>query len=63
MHELEASLQQFGEFLLKGQLIRQSTFRYFLRWVRRFPSRQASDVGPISVDAFGRRAQMTQAAS
>jgi len=43
MRELEASLQQFGEFLLKGQLVRQSAAPHVVRWVRRFLSRQASD--------------------
>jgi hypothetical protein len=43
MRELEASLQQFGEFLLKGQLVRQSAAPHFVRWVRRFLSCQASD--------------------
>jgi len=43
MRELEASLQQFGEFLLKGQLVRPNAAPHFVRWVRRFLSRQASD--------------------
>ncbi|MEO7189467.1 MAG: phage integrase N-terminal SAM-like domain-containing protein [Vicinamibacterales bacterium] len=43
MRELEASLQQFGEFLLKAQLARPQTAPYFVRWVRRFLSRPASD--------------------
>lgn len=43
MRELESSLQQFGEFLLKGQLVRQTAVPYFVRWVRRFLSRPASD--------------------
>ena len=43
MRELESSLQQFGEFLLKAQLVRSSAAPYFVRWVRRFLSRPASD--------------------
>ena len=43
MRELESSLQQFGEFLLKAQLVRQTAVPYFVRWVRRFLSRPASD--------------------
>jgi hypothetical protein len=36
MRELEASLQQFREFLLKGQLVRQSAAPHVVRWGRRF---------------------------
>ena len=43
MRELESSLQQFGEFLLKAQLVRPTAAPYFVRWVRRFLSRPASD--------------------
>lgn len=43
MRELESSLQQFGEFLLKAQLVRPATAPYFVRWVRRFLSRPASN--------------------
>lgn len=43
MRELESSLQQFGEFLLKAQLVRSSAAPYFVRCVRRFLSRPASD--------------------
>ena len=43
MRELESSLQQFSEFLLKAQLVRPSAAPYFVRWVRRFLSRPASD--------------------
>jgi len=42
MRELESSLQQFGEFLLKAQLVRPAAAPYFVRWVRRFLSRPAS---------------------
>jgi hypothetical protein len=37
MRDVESSLQAFGEFLLKGQLVRQNAAPYFVRWVRRFP--------------------------
>ena len=40
MRELESSLQQFGEFLLKAQLVRPAAAPYFVRWVRRFLSPQ-----------------------
>ncbi len=43
MRELEAALQEFGEFLLKAQLARPAAAPYFVRWVRRFLSRPASD--------------------
>ncbi len=43
MRELESSLQEFGEFLLKGQLVRSTAAPYFVRWVRRFLARPASD--------------------
>ena len=43
MRELESSLQTFGEFLLRAQLVRQTAAPYFVRWVRRFLSRPASD--------------------
>jgi integron integrase len=43
MRELESSLQQFGDFLLKAQLVRPAAAPYFVRWVRRFLSRPASD--------------------
>ena len=43
MRELESSLQEFGEFLLKGQLARPAAAPYFVRWVRRFLARPASD--------------------
>ncbi len=43
MRELESSLQEFGEFLLKAQLARPSAAPYFVRWVRRFLARPASD--------------------
>ena len=43
MRELESSLQTFGEFLLKAQLVRPTAAPYFVRWVRRFLSRSASN--------------------
>ena len=43
MRELESSLQQFGEFLLKAQLVRETAAPHFVRWVRRFLSRPALD--------------------
>jgi hypothetical protein len=42
VRELVSSLQQFGEFLLKAQLVRPTAAPYFVRWVRRFLSRAAS---------------------
>ncbi len=43
MRELEASLQQFGEFVLKAQLVKEKAAPYCVRWVRRFLTRPASD--------------------
>jgi tRNA C32,U32 (ribose-2'-O)-methylase TrmJ len=43
MRELEASLQQFGEFILKAQLVKEKAAPYCVRWVRRFLARPASD--------------------
>ncbi len=43
MRELESSLQTFGEFLLKAQVVRPTAAPYFVRWVRRFLSRPASN--------------------
>ncbi len=42
MRETESTLQRFGEFLLKRQLVRPTAAPYFVRWVRLFLSRQAS---------------------
>ena len=36
-------MQTFGEFLLKAQFVRPTAAPYFVRWVRRFLSRSASD--------------------
>ena len=52
MRELESSLQTFGEFLLKAQLVRPTAAPYFVRWVRRFLSRPASDE-PLSDQVRG----------
>ena len=41
------SLQQFGEFILKAQLVREKAVPYCVRWVRRFLTRQALD-GPLA---------------
>ena len=43
MRELETSLQQFGEFILKAQLVRENAAPYCVRFVRRFLTRPASD--------------------
>jgi len=43
VRELEASLQQFGEYLLKAQMVRPNAAPYFVRWVRRFLGRPASN--------------------
>jgi hypothetical protein len=43
MRETESVLQQSGEFLLKRQLVRPVAAPYFVRWVRQFLSRRASD--------------------
>src|SRR4051812_17754887 len=43
MRELESPLQSFGEFLLEVQLVRPTAPPHFVRWVRRFMSRPASD--------------------
>jgi integrase len=43
MRELESSLQRFGEYLLRAQLVREKARPYFVRWVRQFLSRPATD--------------------
>ena len=43
MRDLESSLQTFSEFLLKAQLVRPTAAPYFVRWVRGFLSRPASN--------------------
>jgi integrase len=42
VRELEASLQQFGEFLLRAQLVKEKAAPYCVRWVRRFLTRPVS---------------------
>ena len=43
MRELETSLQQFGEFILKAQLANEKAAPYCVRWVRRFLTRPVSN--------------------
>ena len=43
MREIESSLQQFGEYLLRARLVREKTAPHFVRWVRHFLSRPATD--------------------
>ena len=43
MRELETSLQEFGEFVLKAQLVSEQAAPYCVRWVRRFLTRAASE--------------------
>ena len=43
MRELETSLQQFGEFVLNAQFVKERAAPYCVRWIRRFLSRAASD--------------------
>lgn len=43
MRELESSLQQFGEFLLRARLVREEAAPHVVRWVRRFLSGPASN--------------------
>jgi integron integrase len=43
MRELETSLQQFGEFLLKARLVQEQAAPHCVRWVRRFLTRPASN--------------------
>ncbi len=43
MRELESSLQQFGEFLLKARLARPNAAPYLVRWVRRFLAHPATN--------------------
>jgi len=42
MRKLEASLQEFGEFLLEAQLVTEKPAPYCVRWLRRFLTRPAS---------------------
>ena len=43
MRELEASLQQFADFLLKARLVKEQAAPYCVRWVRRFLTRPAAN--------------------
>lgn len=43
MRELETSLQQFGEFLLRAKLVTPRAAPYCVRWVRTFLNRAATD--------------------
>ena len=43
MRDLETSLQQFGEFILKARLVKEQAALYCVRWVRRFLVRPACD--------------------
>ena len=42
MRELETSLQQFGEFLLKARLVKERSAPFFVRYVRQFLTRPAT---------------------
>ena len=46
MRELESSLQQFGEFLLKAQLVKEKAAPYCVRFVRQFLGRSATAERP-----------------
>ena len=46
MREIEASLQEFGEYLLRANLVRPENARYCVAWVRRFLVRPASAEPP-----------------
>jgi hypothetical protein len=43
MRELETSLQQFGEFLLKARVVEEGAAPHCVRWVRWFLRRPASN--------------------
>ncbi len=43
MRELETSLQQFGEFLLRARVVKERAAPHCVRWVRRFLTRAASN--------------------
>lgn len=43
MREIEASLQEFGEYLLRSRLVKPQAARHCVGWVRRFLLRPASD--------------------
>ena len=48
MRELESSLQAFGAYLLKAQLVRSNAAPYVVRWVRRFLAESGIDTAPLS---------------
>ena len=43
MREVEASLQPFGEFLVRARLVREKAAPHCVRWVCRLLTREASD--------------------
>ena len=43
MQEIETSLQEFGEVLLKARLVTPKAAPHCVRWVRRFLKRPASN--------------------
>ena len=47
MRELESSLQQFGEFLLRQRLVQPKSAPFVVRWVRQFLGRPA-EPGPLN---------------
>jgi integrase len=49
MRDLEATLQEFGEFLLRSKLVREKPAPYVVRWVRRFLSAPGFDESFIHV--------------
>lgn len=46
MREVEASLQEFGEFVLRARLVKERAAPHCVRWVRQFLERPAAD-GPL----------------
>ncbi len=43
MRDTESTLQQYGEFLLKTQMVQPRAAPYFVRWVRQFLNRPAAN--------------------
>jgi hypothetical protein len=43
MREVEASLQEFGEYVLRARLVKERAAPHCVRWVRQFLARPASD--------------------
>jgi hypothetical protein len=62
MLKLEASPQQFGEFLLKAGLVQEKAVPYRVRWVRRLLTRPATDE-PMADQAAGRDHERGRAAA